>query len=220
MEMEGLRVRILRDDASAAAAARHRYGRFGGLALPACEVCRKPLDLVFDFDLRDPQLEGLGVHGTERLLVLSCLGCDLAYAGQLYYRVSGSTVEVLANQATTAFDSPWPTALPPCALQLVPIPPEERPSAYASEDEWRAAVEFSDPPKHQLGGVPLWVQDELDVRCILCRKRMRLLGQVASETWPVGDGDRLAGHMFGDMGMIYIHYCDACGVLATGGSCY
>ena len=216
----GLRVRIVRESAGARGDSRHRYGRTGERPLPDCQVCEKPLDSIFDFDLSDPELGFLGLESTGRLRVLSCLGCDLPYAGQLYYRDSGDGVEVLRNDASTAFAAVWPTALPPCAVEVFPVPEAELPSSFQDEAAWREAVEFSEPQKHQLGGQPLWVQDELEVPCAQCRKRMRFLGQVASETWPAPDPRWEAGHMFGDMGMIYIHFCDSCRIYATGGDCY
>ena len=215
----GLRVSILRDARLAVGSYQHWYGRDPESSLPLCSHCNRPLDLVFDFDLSDPLLEFLRLGQSGRLKVISCLGCDLPYAGQLYYRTSDRDVEILRNEGSTPFQ-PWDTALPRSAVLLAPVPPEQRRDSFSSEDEWREAVEFSEIPLHPLGGSPFWVQDEIDVPCCECTSRMRLLGQVASETWPVGDTDLLAGHMFGDMGMIYIHFCDSCRVLATGGSCY
>ncbi|KPK82097.1 MAG: hypothetical protein AMS25_03775 [Gemmatimonas sp. SM23_52] len=75
-------------------------------------------------------------------------------------------------------------------------------------------------PKHQAGGAPFWVRYEEEVACPECGSRMRLLGQVDSEVWPASEPRMNAGHMFGDMGLLYIHYCDECNILATGGQCY
>ena len=49
---------------------------------------------------------------------------------------------------------------------------------------------------------------------------MRLVGQFDSETWPSHLPKWLAGHMFGDMGVIYLYRCDTCDVFATGGACH
>lgn len=218
----GLRITVLRDcpfDSNARFT--HKYGGKSLVVdpLPDCSVCRRPLRVAFEFDLRDPALAFLKLKGT-RLPILTCCDCDLSYAGMLFYRVTDSGIRVISTDATTTFEH-WATAFPERGVAVAPVPVVEQPSHYSSLDEWDAAIRFASFAKHQLGGTLLHVQDEMTMSCPECRRQMRVFGQIDSETWEVPGDDRTNhGHMFGDMGMLYVVVCDACGILGTGGSCY
>lgn len=219
---EGLRIRILRDSPYVPPADyQHKYGGQPTFAetLPQCDVCQRPLKLLFQFDLSDPRLGFLKLSKLDFLPVPSCVDCDLAYAGQLFYRVEGGEISILGSDATEGFEN-WHTACPERNVSLEVIPEDEQPSSYPSREAWEESMHASERPKHQLGGTPFWVQYEEEVACPECGSRMRLLGQVDSEVWPASESGMNAGHMFGDMGLLYAHYCDGCNILATGGQCY
>ena len=55
--------------------------------------------------------------------------------------------------------------------------------------------------RHQLGGVPTWIQGEDVPMCPHCAERMTFYGQLDSI------GDR---YVIGDCGMIYIFFCFDC----------
>lgn len=218
----GLRITILRDKAfSLAEGYKHKYG--GGPTfmgpLPDCKVCQQPLKLLFQFDLSDPQLRFLDLPKLSFLPVLSCVDCDLAVVGELFYKAHAGEIEVLHSDAVMRSEE-WTTACPERNILMSPVPQEQCPSHYESIEAWRDFMEYCKVPKHQLGGTPYWVQDERQVPCPECSRPMRFLGQVDSETWAVPGWETFAGHMFGDMGILYIHYCDECNILGTGGQCY
>ena len=219
---DGLRITILRDKTfSPPDGYRHKYGGGSGFvrALPDCKVCRQPLKLLFEFDLSDPALHFLNLPQLAFLPVLSCVDCDLAYVGELFYRVRADAIEVLHSDAVTRIED-WDTACPERNIIIAPVPEEQRPSHYKDADAWHDFMEESEVPKHQLAGTPSWVQGEHGVSCVECSRPMRFLGQVDSETWSVAGQGKFAGHMFGDMGILYVHYCDSCDIVATGGDGY
>jgi hypothetical protein len=137
----------------------------------------------------------------------------------LLYRVQGGEIEVLHSDAVESIEH-WKTACPERNIAMSPVPPGQRPAHYESVEAWREFMEQPEIPKHQLGGEPFWVQQKREAVCPECSRPMRFLGQADSETWAVPEWEQLAGHMFGDMGMLYIHYCDDCNILGTGGDGY
>jgi len=220
-EGPGLRITILRDTPfDPAARFAHKYGGRSLIVdpLPACSACRRPLKLSFEFDMRDPLLSFLELP-VERFPILTCCDCDLSYAGNLFYVVEPRRIQVLSSDATQSFQA-WDTSFPESSIQIAPVPVEQRPDTYESEDAWDEAIRFAHFAKHQLGGKLLLVQDEHEMPCPRCNRNMQMLGQVDSETWNYGEDHRNHGHMFGDMGILYVGFCRACGIFGTGGECY
>jgi hypothetical protein len=172
--------------------------KFGGIPegfleelCPRCSNCRHPLHLFLQIDTRDASL-GLRIDRIPYLFVLNCLNC-LGYFDPLCYKVSKDcrSIEVLSQRQSEYFGE-FPPVLPERGVQFDPLPRQ-----WAHEDE----------RKHQLGGLPFWVQDEEVPRCKECNKPMAFLAQV--------DSDFDAGTQFGDMGLLYAFLCRTCSMYAT-----
>ena len=220
--MDALRVIIhTNDNYSPESEYAHKYGGSPTFMdeLPLCDVCKVPLTLIFQFDLADPKLSFLQLEKLKYLPILSCISCDLSYVGQLMYRFDNTSIQVLSSDAVQSFGD-FSEDCPERKITLEPIPSDQLLEDYSSYEEWQKHMSKIDIPKHQLGGNPYWVQNDVHLSCPECGAEMRFLGQVDSHVWFTDEPLMAFGHEFGDMGILYIHYCDNCNILSTGADCY
>ena len=70
----------------------------------------------------------------------------------------------------------------------------------------------------KLGGKPIWIQGEQVPDCPSCQQPMAFIAEIDSF-----DHDGYGGkgpYMFGDVGMIYVFYCEECGEAEAVVQCY
>jgi hypothetical protein len=190
----------------------HKYGGTpsNGASLPECPSCHAHLHLVFQIDLADPSLTYLKLDNLDYLYVLTCLNCA-SYERPLHYQVKkgAQDIRVLLQR-------------PGMCVREYPDPLDEYPVSYRDleDDEYPVTEEIrngllAQEGKHQLGGMPVWIQREEHTRCITCGRVMEYIAMADSELYIGEDGFRQKGHMFGDEGILYVFLCRQCGVLAT-----
>lgn len=149
---------------------------FGGddFRMPACRGCGHPIRQWFLLDIRaiEPLQEKLPAWSYFPLL--GCTDC-MVWMGRHDYEVDQQTMTVrLVNVGTSTkrYGGALST-LPAISKQFVQlnwIPPNENPT----EEE----LQVWERP--QVGGIPLWIQDPLNVFCKSCRKEMVFVAAMAS----------------------------------------
>jgi uncharacterized protein YwqG len=190
----------------------HKYGGFPstGAALPKCSGCGQPHHLLFEIDLTDPQLAYLGLSGVHYLFITSCLDCA-TYEHVTYYSLDREGREVTVLQESPSVYVPqYPHPLDERPVSCRPLYDNE----YPVSDDAVAAM-LSQEGKHQLGGIPIWVQHAMRIPCLSCGLEMQYIAMVDSELYVGEDGFRDRGHMFGDEGTLYVFVCRDCGVFAA-----
>jgi hypothetical protein len=144
---------------------------FGGddFRMPACRGCGHPIRQWFLLDIRaiDPLKEKL--PGWTNFPLLGCMDC-MVWMGRHDYEVDQQTMTVrLVNVATSTkrYGKPFST-LPAIAKQFVQL------NWKLSEEELQAWE------RPQVGGVPFWTQEPLNVFCNSCREEMVFVAAMAS----------------------------------------
>lgn len=192
----------------------HKYGGTpsNGTELPLCAGCGKPLHLLFQIDVTDPQLDYLGLNTLGYLYIVTCLDCA-SYETLTYYRIGerGNEIAVLQGGRGHIVEvRQYPHPLEEHSISLHPLTDDEYP---LTENDLFDLLRREG--KHQLAGMPLWRQYEEHVPCILCKGRMEYIAMVDSELYIGEDGFREKGRMFGDEGILYTFICRKCSVLAV-----
>ena len=190
----------------------HKYGETpsSGAVLPLCRCCGKNMHLLLQADLTDPSFRYLGLKSLGYLFVLTCMNC-LSYLSPMYYRVEyrGSKIVVLREQPVRCIDN-YPHPLDEHPVSCRGLVKDDYP---LTEDDLSRLI--SREGKHQLGGTPIWIQDEEHISCVACGTEMEYIAIVDSELYVGEDGFPTHGHMFGDEGILYTFMCRRCGILAT-----
>ena len=190
----------------------HKYGGIpsNGAALPTCSGCGGHFHLLFQIDLADSNLNYLKLDDLDYLFVLTCLNCA-SYEEPMYYRLEDKGQEIVVLQENPHM----------CVRQYPDILEEHFVSYRLLKDDEYPLSEYdlfrllSQRRKHQLGGMPIWVQREEHVPCITCNGEMEYIAMVDSELHIGESGFREQGHMFGDTGILYTFTCRRCGIFAT-----
>ncbi len=178
------------------------------MPLPQHKTCGRPYNLALEIDLADPELSYLKVAFSPKLLVITCVECDTPGAGPLIYRLVGPEPRVvIVEDWSTEEISEWPTVFPEHGISLSPLAESDYPSNKKEREAKR--------PFHFIGGEPIWIQYEDFFRCPGCRKPMRYVAQLDSETWKLPGFRDNFGHAFVDEGILYVQVCDPCGMVGT-----
>jgi hypothetical protein len=190
----------------------HKYGGIpsSGATLPACSGCGGHLHLLFQIDLADPNLNYLELGKLDYFFILTCLNCA-SYWEPMYYRLEdkGQEVVVLQEEPRMCVRQ-YPDILEEHSVSYRPLKDDEYP---LTEDVLFRLLEHEG--KHQLGGMPTWVQREEHIPCIACSGEMEYIAMADSELYIGESGFRERGHMFGDEGILYTFVCRRCGIFAT-----
>jgi uncharacterized protein YwqG len=210
--LPGFRLGIMWDQPVQSSTYAHKYGGVpNSLAtLPRCSGCQDHLHLLLQIDLADPQFEFLLLGDLGYLFVITCLNCA-SYAEPLYYSLvdKGNRI-VLLQQKPRLCVREYPDPLNEYRISYRPLSDGEYP--LTQDDLFRL---LGEKHKHQLGGLPVWIQREETVRCLACDDEMEYIAMVDSELI-IGDGGfRRDGHMFGDEGILYMFVCRSCSIFAT-----
>jgi hypothetical protein len=190
----------------------HKYGGTpsNGALLPLCQGCQKPFHLLFQIDLADPDLAYLDLPELDYLFFFSCLNCA-SHEHIMYYRLNNRGQEVVVlQQSPSAYVQEYPIPLTEKNVSHRPLKEDEYP--HTEDDEWRLLAQEG---KHQLGGMPLWVQHVEHIPCMKCGQEMEYIAMVDTELHIGKDGFREKGHMFGDSGTLYVFVCRECGLFAS-----
>jgi uncharacterized protein YwqG len=197
---------------SAASAYANKYGGLpsNGTKLGTCKGCGHHHHLLFQIDLFDPNLSYLGLDSLDYLFIFTCLNCA-SYEKEMYYRLNDRGKEIVVLQETPGvFVHQYPDYL------------DEHPVSYRhlKHDEYPLTEEIfsnllSREAKHQLGGMPTWIQDKAQISCLDCGQEMEYIAMIDSELYVGKDGFREKGHMFGDEGILYLFVCRECGIFAA-----
>jgi hypothetical protein len=150
---------------------------FGGddFQMPACRGCGHPIRQWFRLDLRAIESLKEKLPAWRCFPLLGCVDC-MVWMGRHDYQVDQQTMTVrLVNVATsTKRYGEALSNLPAISKQFVQlnwIPPNENPTEEELETPWE---------RPQVGGVPLWTQDLLNVFCKSCRQEMVFVAAMAS----------------------------------------
>jgi hypothetical protein len=190
----------------------HKYGGLpsNGIALPRCEGCSELYHLIFQIDLRDQTLDYLDIRNTDFIFVISCLNCA-TYEKPIFYKLINRKEIFVLHASPSKYVNAYPTPLEEHQVSCRRLLEREYPS---SEDGF-----FYDLPakrgNHQLGGKPLWVQDEEHIECIECKSKMSFLAMIDTDLIIGQNGFRKLGHMFGDNGILYVFVCRECGIFSS-----
>jgi hypothetical protein len=190
----------------------HKHGGTpsNGAILPPCGGCGERLHLLLQIDLADPQIDYLSLSDLNYLYVLTCLNCA-SYEKPMYYRIAERGYEiVILQEKPSACVHEYPDPLEEYPVFLRPLEDNEYP--LTESDLFRLLKQEG---KHQLGGMPIWVQREECIPCIVCGGAMEYIAMIDSELYIGKDGFRERGHMFGDEGILYMFVCRECSVFAT-----
>jgi hypothetical protein len=194
----------------------HKYGGIpsNGASLPICNGCKEPFHLLFQIDLADPDLAYLGLNWSDYMFFFTCLNCA-SHEKVMVHRFTNRGREIIIlKQSPRKFIAAYPNSLieKPVAYRLLQA--DEYP--LTEEDEWRL---LSREGKHQLGGIPVWVQDAEHITCIECGKEMEYIAMVDSELYIGKNGFRERGHMFDDEGILCYFVCRKCGLFSSISQC-
>jgi hypothetical protein len=190
----------------------HKYGGVpsNGATLPRCSACGDHFHLLFQIDLADPKLIFLKLDALDFLFIITCLNCA-SYEEPLYYRLEnkGQDIVILREKPHTCVPE-YPDPLEEYLVSYRPLRDDEYP---LTEDDFFRLLEKE--RKHQLGGLPIWVQQEERIPCTDCGGKMEYIAMVDSELYIGGTGFREKGHIFGDRGILYTLVCRRCGIFVT-----
>ncbi|MBN2033904.1 MAG: hypothetical protein JW836_11550 [Deltaproteobacteria bacterium] len=190
----------------------HKYGGIpsNGIVLPRCSGCHEQYHLLFQIDLRDQSLNYLEITNTEFLFVISCLNCA-TYEKPIYYTLKNHKKIVVIKASPGKYVHEYPSPLEEHQVSCRKLLKNEYPH---SNDGF-----YYDLPakrgNHQLGGKPLWVQDEEHIKCVKCKRGMSYLAMIDTELHIGQNGFREKGHMFGDNGILYMFVCRRCGIFSA-----
>jgi hypothetical protein len=171
--------------------------RFGGPGEGSCGVCGGTLH---HFLTLDPVPSGLGGDALGRLVLEACGSCVQSHEA-LFYRHDGA-----GRPETVGHDGP----LEPPESPGEPLV-ETRVRLAATPARWRWqdwALSNGRENLFRLGGFPCWIQSAQHEWCPLCHQPMPLLMQLDSDLPTEGGGEAA----WGDYGLLYVLWCDACRV--------
>ena len=177
----------------------YRY-RFGGVMEGLCSLCGSPLHHLITFD---PLLDGMGVTGLSQLSLATCLYCIGYKEHWLFFRHDAEG-KPAASKAPETPHSPQ-FSIPPLLETQVAIaetPPRWRWQDWGSSDGRENL--------HRLGGHPCWIEPAEFPTCPRCNCTMPFLMQLdtglkTAEGWSLS---------WGDSGIAYLFWCDACRISA------
>ena len=203
---KAFRLKIDWDDQLTNSKFEHKYGGYpsNGVILPRCSNCNASYHLLFQIDLRDENLSFLNLRDLDYFYMISCLNCA-TYEKPVYYHLNDHQEIVVERESPGKYISEYPVPLEEHRVSCEKLLDHEYPE---SENGF-----YKLPAKrgnHQLGGIPLWVQDEEHISCIKCKREMSYLAMVDTELYIGKDGFRERGHMFGDNGILYVFVCRRC----------
>jgi hypothetical protein len=129
----------------------------------------------------------------------------------MFYIVKDHKEIVVLHESPSKYVRAYPVPLEEHQVSCRKLLPKEYP---LSEDGFF----YNLPTKrgnHQLGGMPLWVQDEEHIKCIKCKQKMAYLAMIDTELHIGENGFREEGHMFGDNGVLYLFVCRKCDIFSS-----
>jgi hypothetical protein len=185
-----------------------RY-RLGGIGTAACGSCGGFLHHLITFD---PVPEGIGVTGLERLELATCFSClgweqeRLAYV----HDSSGTPHDVGHTEELCVPQFPA-SALRETVISLIDLGPLWR------WQEWGAANDREN--LFRVGGQPSWIQCADYPTCAHCGHISHFLLQLDSELPVSGEEPLAGGWSWGESGICYIFWCDACKVSTMSWQC-
>ena len=195
----------------------HKYGGLlsNKAILPKCSGCKDYYHLLLQIDLSDPTFTYLGLSPNNYLFVFTCLNCA-SYERVMYYTFDNQSqgIEVLQSYARKCIKE-YRNPLDEYNISYRLLEDNEYPITKESLHNLG-----NKEGKHQMGGLPFWIQDEEHILCVNCKKEMPYIAMIDSELYIGKDGFREKGHMFGDEGILYIFYCRFCNMIATIGQCF
>jgi uncharacterized protein YwqG len=190
----------------------HKYGGIpsNGITLPRCISCHQEYHLLFQIDLRDRNLDYLELNKKGFIFIISCLNCA-TYEHPMFYYLKDQKEIVVLHELPRKFIHEYPVPLEEYQVTCRKLLENEYPK---SEDDFYYNLP-DQRGNHQLGGIPLWVQDEEHIKCSKCKKEMTYLAMIDTDLHIGKDGFREKGHMFGDNGILYVFVCRKCGIFAS-----
>lgn len=178
---------------------RHTFCGAHNISGADCPNCDRPLMQMMSLDASDERLQ-LRSLGVQRLPLMFCWRCDIAQDVTQYRLRRDGGIDLLRfKRGTQGPDFPYPDyplSFPEAQFDLATAP-----------------ISPPGPPRHQIGGRPLLVQSLRDLRCEVCRHRMRFLACVADEATA---GGTFAGNAWVQT-LFYVCLDD--GVIATDQAC-
>ena len=180
---------------------RGRHVFCGAHAIPGagCPNCDRPMLRMMSLDASDERLR-IAAIGVERVPLLFCWQCNVAQdVTQYRLRADGGIDLLRFKRGTQGPDFPYsgyPESFPEARFDLLPVP------AAAAK-----------APRHQVGGTPFVLQGLRDLRCKICRRRMRFLACIADDAT---QGWTFAGNSWVQT---HFHVCLDDGVIASYHEC-
>jgi hypothetical protein len=168
------------------------------------------MHLLLDLDLSDPRLAFLRFKKLSRLELSACLRCRSARHPQ-YFELSNEGSRLIKSsgkEPPETSDEIYPLGERAVTLRKL------RNDEYPTTEEAFFRLVDERAPHHQIGGHPLWLQDQESLDCPSCRKRMFFLGMVTSHYGFDYGGQSSSLILFGG-GILYAFCCFACHITGT-----
>lgn len=205
----GYRISIGAQDPEGARYAHRFGGPFPGA--PTCLTCGKAMHLIFLIDLTDPRLTFIVLPDIKQLPLVSCLSCSPVYEPQYFaIQVQGSLLEALNQQPGQVIGDYLPRPLKQHPIGLRGLRKNEYPLTLKAAD---ALIDLPEP-KHQLGGLPLWLQEPVEVTCPRCYQSMQLVAMFNDDP-SIETGAERPGVYLADSAILYFFCCNRCLLLGT-----
>ena len=183
-----------------------------------CPTCKKPLLRFLKVDMLDTRLY-LESSPFEDLSLLYCWTCNIAQAPFYYQLKLDGGIDLLEyEKGGTKNDFPYknyPIFFPGSHVRLDEITKDIQQDIIllneGRKDECGEAVQSHklDRPKHQIGGVPFFVQGLPKMKCLEGNEEMPFLASIADDTV---DGKGFTGNPFVQ---VIFHYCEKCHVVGA-----
>lgn len=179
---------------------------FGGESwnLPVCQNCMKPYHQIFSLDLTDPKLSDLSKK-IRSIPLIGCLNCSGSF-GRFYYKIDDNmNITELHTNDTQHWvqddDLKLPSPLPKADIDLIETDLSYNP---VNEEKYSQLVEsFGNESMCRILGAPLYLQNPIDYECPICKKQMKYVAQICSDT---GRNIKSSDVEF-NIGDIYMYYC-------------
>ncbi|MCB9886841.1 MAG: hypothetical protein H6838_15215 [Planctomycetes bacterium] len=179
---------------------RHLFCGAHKIAGAGCPNCDRPLMRMMSLDASDERL-GLAALRLSRVPLLFCWQCNIAQDVTQYRLRSDGGIELLRfKRGTQGPDFPYsdyPVFFPEARFELRAVP--QAPAGSA---------------RHQVGGRPFVLQGLRDIRCKVCRRKMRFLASIADNatgkrTFAGNSGVQTLFHLCLEDGVVAsYHECD------------
>lgn len=193
--------------------------RFGGKTwkVPICKNCNELYHQIFTFDLKDPYLKDIRKDGLNELPLISCLNCSTAWEPQVFkLDINKKEIEILSSEDFQKWiqgsENKICSPLPEVKVKLVKMEDKDIPTS--SDLYYNIFDLFGEEHICRLLGAPLYAQTPIDRECPICKKEMKYIAMIGSQSYNTENVIDGVDFFIGEMNLYYL-LCKECMIIKT-----